>query len=364
MSLDIKILGLGTSRHQFLKSLLADDLQNHGIDHTITDVTNIDEIINYQVESIPSVIVNNTKIFQANEYANIWMMEDSVKTFILREITSKGKHTILLPTDFSPTAINAYHYAQKLAPHLDLEIEVIHVYRPVAEMTHTVAAGVDYRTVLEESLTHFATDHRIPQNGATAGVQTSFLEGPPAHEIIEKSKAPNVSLLLMGATGENGFLEKVFGSVSVQVSLGSHCPVLLVPHHVNFKPIKNILYATNDHSLQSRPVKLAIQMGAVFEAMIHFLHIESGQNNYPSWKLCELLGKVDAKIPTNHLQIKADSVKDGIDNYIRKNEIDLVVMATRKRNFWEKIMSKSVTREIVMEPKTAILVFHDDDPKN
>ena len=45
---------------------------------------------------------------------------------------------------------------------------------------------------------------------------------------------------------------------------------------------------------------------------------------------------------------------------IEENDIDLAIMVAHKRNLWERIMHKSVTKAMAITTKIPILVYHKD----
>jgi len=56
--------------------------------------------------------------------------------------------------------------------------------------------------------------------------------------------------------------------------------------------------------------------------------------------------------------IISDNVINGLETYIRDNDIDAIAVTTHKRNLLEKIFIPSVSRKIYRETGMPLLVFH------
>src|SRR5690606_36461762 len=102
-------------------------------------------------------------------------------------------------------------------------------------------------------------------------VNSEIISGFAAEEIIRFSKSPELDLIVMGTTGENTLLEKVFGSMSSDVSKKANCPVLLIPKGVTFRAYRNIAYASDFEKTDSRVLDKIVDFAGRFSAGIHLV---------------------------------------------------------------------------------------------
>lgn len=73
-----------------------------------------------------------------------------------------------------------------------------------------------------------------------------------------------------------------------------------------------------------------------------------------------LFAEGDPEFAFNMATIDAKTVTKGLNQYIEENAIDLAIMVSHKRNFWERIMHKSVTKKMAITTKVPIWVYHKD----
>ena len=57
--------------------------------------------------------------------------------------------------------------------------------------------------------------------------------------------------------------------------------------------------------------------------------------------------------------IEDDDKQHGIDEYLKTNNPDLLVMLKRKSGFFQSIFHKSITKKMALHGHTPLLVLHD-----
>ena len=265
---------------------------------------------------------------------------------------------ILFPTDFSDVAAHALRYAVAFARYTEAtEIEVLHVFTPQTASDGGVIPPVnEMMNTRRKQLKKFLSDM-----GDTAPIQlSSALEvGLAADAICEKSA--DFDLVIMGAYGEADILENIFGSISTAVAQRALCPVLLVPDQAEFKELRHMLYASNDLSLSRRAVLQLIDFNELFRARVHFVHINEGEDNERGNRehlFASLFSTPEPEFAFDIEEMDADSVVEGLHQYMRENPIDLTVMVTRHRGFWANFFHTSQTKKMALEPTIPLMVFH------
>ena len=56
-----------------------------------------------------------------------------------------------------------------------------------------------------------------------------------------------------------------------------------------------------------------------------------------------------------------DDVVEQLNEYALFNNIDLIILVTHQRSFWESILHKSITRKALLGAGLPLLVMHSDD---
>ena len=275
---------------------------------------------------------------------------------------------ILVPTDFSVVAQNAYEYAQQLASlNEEMNITVGHVFMPPLETEYPASFPpvTELMGVREKMLIDFINNHKLQIDQGNVitqlSIENELLIGFPADEIVEASK--EYDLIIMGMTGENDLIEKIMGSISQSVSKRAHCPVLLVPKNYPFTELNNILYASNYESAEDDMLEQLIAFNQPYQATVHFVHVNDNvERNYSKTKteiFEELFENGEPTFAFEMDEINATSVREGLINYAGNNNIDLMIMVNHRRaNFFERLVHKSQTKQMCKHIDRPLMVLH------
>lgn len=276
---------------------------------------------------------------------------------------------IIVPTDFSYASKDAYLFALDIAATINAEIKVVHIYSGSfnTQRPYSIKAGMGRYESLMNDLKTFVQIEGEGNIAVQPKVAVSYLAigGATEKNLIKLSDDPDTLMLVMGMTGASISKERIIGSVSRTISQKANCPVLLVPKDTNFKGFKHILFASDYDSVEAKFLKQAVDFSKPFKATMHFIHVQE-ENDWDlnielENRLFEyLFAEGDPKFAFNMATIDAKTVTKGLNKYIEENDIDLAIMVAHKRNLWERIMHKSVTKAMAITTKVPILVYHKD----
>lgn len=273
---------------------------------------------------------------------------------------------ILVPIDFSDNAKAAFLYAMQLANQLNWTVSAVHVYHPTTIyvnewMTISEDGMIKF---LEERLSSFVQENvgNLSERMELPSVEQEVNIGFPAEKLVEMSKTDEVDLIVMGTTGASGLLEKIFGKISSHVSQEADCPVLLIPAAAQFRPIQNIMYASEYDSANEDTLFQMSTYSNLLNANIYMVHVHNNESEAAEKLGYALLEKVfEEKSPWLKFKmasIKSDSVAHGLEQYAKENDIDWMVLVKPHLRFWEKLTRKSHTNEIIMNPQIPLMVMH------
>lgn len=267
---------------------------------------------------------------------------------------------ILLPTDFSDVAGNALRYAAELAQAIGVKsLDVKHWYTPQTAPDAMLIPPV--QEVLQQrqaAMERFLTTTKLPDDLV---VKSSVEVGFAADGIVSFSE--DYDLVVMGATGANGLLERVFGSVSSAVAQRATAPVMLVPAGAAFVNYRQIMYASHDMALSHGLVKKLMDFNHLFHARVHFINVQDPDEVDASRSdreklFATLFTGPDPDFAFEIADVAAESVEEGLRAYVHAHPIDLVVMATKRRGFWEGFFHRSQVKRMALHPDLPLLVFH------
>lgn len=135
---------------------------------------------------------------------------------------------ILVPTDFSPAALNAARFAQELAAAFHAKLHLLHVVPEatypmlnVVEMRHFPNLQAELQRQCETGLKELAS-----QLGNPPGLELEVRNGNPHAEILDAVRKHGVDMIVMGTHGHTGIKHAVLGSTAERVVRLAPCPVV------------------------------------------------------------------------------------------------------------------------------------------
>ena len=272
---------------------------------------------------------------------------------------------LLVPTDFSDNALSALLYAMELSPMLGTDIEVIHVYAlPDTE----VISGTKVHEAVEEWTHSFIAKGRKRASALVTDlpIQMQVMQGLTEGQLIRVSNDPDIEMIVMGAEGSGGIGKKWFGSVAETVARQAHCPVMLIPESTTFSGFRHILFASDYNAADPAVLDLLTNFAGIFHANIHFVHVEKPGEGAEYTKieqriLDHLFRNGTPSFSFEMTCLHTEDITEGLEQYASQNKIDLLVMVATKRSFWETLFHHSQTKEMILQSKTPMMVFHLGD---
>jgi nucleotide-binding universal stress UspA family protein len=268
-----------------------------------------------------------------------------------------GMKTMLVATDFSENARNAFRFARQLAPVLQTELELVHVYGlPEVEML----SGARVSEAVEEWMEAFiASEAKVP-------VKYQLLQGSSDGLLIRESSRADVEMMVVGAEGGGDIAKKWFGGVAETVARYAHCPVLLVPEAQSFSGFRHILFASDYGAANPSTLDLLTNFASLFRASVHFVHVEKpgeGAAYAPIEQriLDHLFRDGTPAFSFQMTCLHSDKISEGLERYAAQQHIDLLVMVAAQRGFWETLFHQSQTREMIHKSRIPLLVIHTGD---
>jgi nucleotide-binding universal stress UspA family protein len=131
--------------------------------------------------------------------------------------------TILHPTDFSRRADYAFSLAASLARDHGARLVALHVNPPPLNDFDFKEKDRMFKERLWEAIRRLeAIDPRVRD----IRIDSVWVDGDPAREILRTAEANDCDLIVMGTHGRTGLDRLLMGSVAEKVSREAPCPVL------------------------------------------------------------------------------------------------------------------------------------------
>jgi nucleotide-binding universal stress UspA family protein len=273
---------------------------------------------------------------------------------------------ILVPTDFSATAHNAFEYAKMVAERFDAQITVVHVQPyllAASEITIPIYGG-DADERVKEAMNEFIADKSDSDVMVQTRLTTKILKGETISHLVELSRSNAYDLIVMGMTGLQDFMDKIIGTTSLDVSNQAECPVLLVPRDTHWQRIDRLLFAADRSTATPKMVRSCLDWAESLTAKLFLVHVDEDPKG--DYKLTEtiweeLFNRSDPSVAFEMTTINSSDTVGELTKYADKKAIDWFIFVSKHRNFWQNIIHSSISQNVAMTTAKPVLVMHFDD---
>ncbi len=270
---------------------------------------------------------------------------------------------ILVPTDFSPLAESALKIAAQIAKKHDGEIYLLHLLDlPLDLVDKTGGASQN----LPESIFFMKLAHQR----FTEAMDKPFLKGIKVHETVEFSAAfdgimdvsqkNECDLIIMGSHGAEGAKEVFIGSNTEKVVRYSEIPVLVVKHNQDTFDAKKFVYATNLSVETAKSFKQALSFAKKLDVEIDVVFINTPSKFKTSKEIDDRIASFSSAVGDGnyHITVQSDkNTEDGILNYARKVNADVIGIGTHGRKGLSRLINGSLSEDLVNHSKRPVVTF-------
>lgn len=255
---------------------------------------------------------------------------------------------ILVPTDFSKSAYNAFKFAVEIAKRNGATIVLHHAYSlPVVYNEAQVTANFldSIKAESEQQLNEMCEYERKLYAEHSFVIETEMSQGRLIDGIADDIATGRYDLIVMGTTGATGAVQKFFiGSNTAEVMTQSTIPVIAIPESSWYTGFGKIVLATDlKHIPDAASFKILNALAKLFDATVHILTIiPDADQSLSVEKFTAIFSGVKHIFSS---KISKD-ITVGIDEYIDENNADLLVMLPQKHGFFDRLFNKSITKEM------------------
>ena len=284
-------------------------------------------------------------------------------------LTKIEMRNLLVPIDFSDNSRAAFIYAVNLAKDLNLTLTVLHCYHPVASQVNNGNYSTDdeLQLITSKELSSFISKSleiaEIEFSTVNAMIEQRVVPGFAAEKIVEISKTRTYDLIVMGTRGSSGILTNMFGKVSLFVSKSAKCPVLLIPSKVSYTKIHDIMFASEDEIPDKFTLIQLMELSIFVDAQVHLVHVCMAKDTKAEFLMPNIVEEeVRKAAPGLNLSVVSvfnQSVANGLLTYATSENMDWMLIVKPQKNLWERLVHKSRTDKIILDPVIPLLIMHN-----
>ncbi|MDT7829875.1 universal stress protein [Pricia sp. S334] len=276
---------------------------------------------------------------------------------------------ILLLTDFSKNALNAALYALDLYSDRVCSFYILNTYgvdgfsidgsaytRP-GQSSHDIAKSeteIRFKNFMQMLRMHSDNSKHTYE---TIASYDSLLDG--VKKVVAKK---DIDIIIMGTKGMTGSRTVLFGMNTVNVmEKVTECPVLAVPEDIKFRRPKEIVFPTDyKKPFKRRELKYLITIAQMHNTSIQVLHVmESNELSESQEDNKELLKRIFKEVGHSFHELEGASVNSEINAFIDKRNSAMVAFVNYKRNFFSKLISRPLVRDLGYQSRVPVLVLRN-----
>ncbi|HEY5691414.1 MAG TPA: universal stress protein [Cyclobacteriaceae bacterium] len=261
---------------------------------------------------------------------------------------------ILVPCDFSDSAIQAFKFAIEIANQSKGEIALLNVVElPVIHENVMMPTFSFEDTYLKEMKDRADVDFaKMKSKWSKDGpkVSTHVEYGAPTPTISQFIKEKKIDLVIMGTKGASGLKEFFVGSNTEKVVRWSPVPVISLKKSVKVSSIKNIVFPSallEDEEVLTMRVK---ELQGFFKAKLNIVYVNT-PSNFRTDVITRSMMKDYAKrfmLKDYTLNIYNDlNEESGVAHFVNEIKGDMIAMSTHGRKGLNHLMSGSIAEDMV-----------------
>lgn len=278
----------------------------------------------------------------------------------------KPIRNLLVPVDFSINSIAVIRHAVEISKKSGAGIIILHVYsRPIlnrgGKRSNPKSDEVKENILLKKLENKIDYNFEMILNlvPELKSVKTTFskVRGTIVDEVIKAISAFDIDLLVMGTRGARG-IEEIWGTKAADISMDVKIPVLIMPYESKIMKPAKIALAYDFEKITDYSVLDQVKLfSEVYDAELHILNINGEETSEEEEKNVVAI-KNYFKDFNHSIHIKKHSdVEEGIVEHIRHNNISMLVMLHRSRNFFENLFHDSLTQRMAYHSEIPVLVL-------
>ena len=203
--------------------------------------------------------------------------------------------------------------------------------------------------------------------------ETHVATGIPHQEIVKTAHDRPIDLIAMGKRGLTRWRKMLLGSTTTAVLREAHVPVLTVRRAARNIAVKKILFPTAFSAAENAALAWAFEFGRKFGAVLVLLNVIEVHKSYDAVK-GGFVGRLrDSASKQLHTMAEAVPIQkrkgvnlvekvtafprawSGIVNFVRDQNIDMIVMSTRARKGVPRFFLGSVAEAVIEEASCPVI---------
>ncbi|HWR33436.1 MAG TPA: universal stress protein [Chitinophagaceae bacterium] len=262
-----------------------------------------------------------------------------------------GIQTVIVPVDFSESALNAAKYAVKLfTGRYGVNMVLHHVYEKDSNAAEANLSLENVKAMLLEN--------GIVKISTLAEQGDDFLI-----ELEKLARHRNADLIVMGITERTAIGQSLLSSNALKILNTKVCPVLIVPPETSYHDVKNVLLTSDFKDVMDSTPSVPIRnFLKTFHPKLHILnvsneHYVSLTEEYQQEK--EKLKQMFEDLNPEFYFLGMNDVDEAINQFAADKKIDLTIIIHKEQSILSRLFIKSHTKKLAYQSNIPIMAIHE-----
>lgn len=273
--------------------------------------------------------------------------------------------TILIPTDFSSTAINAADYAIGFAKQMRIDkILLYNAWQPVSiadPMSTLIISEIDAikeasRLQLEKEEARLKKECPIHITIETLS-ELAILE----NGVVELCKQKEIAYIVIGITGGGTLDEKLIGSNTITISHKTEVPVIIIPKDCSYQFISKAMFLSDfkdiNSSVPQQQIKDFLEIAQPELEVVNFDPDFSREQVEPALEKFALTQILRKYSPEFKYSLRND-FEDAVNEFAEDDKVQIIINIAKKHSWLYNILHESYTNKLAFHTKVPLMVIH------
>jgi len=271
--------------------------------------------------------------------------------------------TILAPTDFSASSLNAVNYAADLAFSIKAKLVLFHAIPFPIAVSEISVPGEFMDDIMDAGQRDMDDLYEkvLKRTKDKIRVSTVIRIGSVEQEIENISSNERPLAIVMGIRSGKTLERALMGSSIFHIMNHAGFPTLIIPENVRFSEIKNIGMACDFKRVDEKlPFETITEWLYLFQARLEVINIASRDSDFKAGQVAESIAlqtRLTRFNPQFHF-MTGNNIPDELDKFIKIHPLDLLMVFPRQHGVF-KLFHKKKSKNIITHNQIPILSIHD-----
>lgn len=280
---------------------------------------------------------------------------------------------ILFPLELdNPIYQEAYIYGIKFARKINAELIILNAFmvavdNDITEEKYSKLKKINWFKAYNEINkfnAYYLHDHVNTESDLNIKFNYRFVHGVFLDELKDIAREDDVDLIVLPVSDNREFNKRQLRIIQDNIFEKNRTSLLIIPFGKVFKPIKNIVFATDlkklnnyEHYLQD-----VLNYARVFNSNIHFIHI-TAKDKTEDWNKSNTYQLVMQTIESNKKHtfkcIHGKNIIESVNQYVEQCNADLLIVVKHQHYFLESIFHESLSNDISLKSKVPVMIMRE-----